>query len=404
MDFRIWRKRKNRNSEERGLTVYSGGAAVKFGKISSGSYGAMNLSAFFACVNLIANSVAQLPVKVISRSKGERNELGSHPVVRALNGGLLDRFTLVKSLIWSVILRGNGFALIRRDKNGGVDEVVFLEASDVLICYDKVKGTLYYQVPILGMRHVEPVNMLHFRMWTYDGVNGIPLIRFMCRSLGIAGANEDSANDFFSAGMNVGGYLASSTPITQKQKQEVIESWQQAYGAGGTGVAVLNSNLSYHTTAINPSDAQLLESREFSVADICRFFNVIPSLLGMAGGVTYSSVEMVSNFFLTYCLQPWISMMEAEMNRKALRPSEAGLEVVFETNDFLRVSKADLAKFYRDLVDGGIMSRNEARRQLGLNEVDGLDDLTVSYSDVTQNTLNNDSTSSDINAEDKQEQ
>lgn len=388
MDFRFWRRKETKNQQERALTVYSGGAGVKFGKISTGAYGAMNLSAFFACVNLIANSVAQLPVKVISRKMGKRNELDSHPAVKALNGALLDRFTLVKSLIWSVILRGNGFAHLKRDKNGNVDEVVFLEASDVLICYDKVKGTLYYQVPVLGLRHVEPVNMLHFRMWTYNGVNGVPLIRFMARALGIAGANEDSASDFFGAGMNVGGYLASSTPISQKQKQEVIESWQQAYGTGGTGVAVLNSNLSYHTTAINPSDAQLLQSREFSVADICRFFNVIPSLLGMAGGVTYSSVEMVSNFFLTYCLQPWISMFEAELNRKMLRPSEASLEIIFETNDFLRVSKADLAKFYRDLVDGGIMSRNEARRQLGLNEVEGLDDLTVSYSDVAQNTLN----------------
>lgn len=382
-------KRNRKQDERRGLTVNmtDGWSAARYGSVLRPGYGPLNLSAFFACVNLIANTVAQLPVKVITRDKGTRNELDAHPIITALSGMNLSRFAFLRLLVQSVILRGNGFAHIERNRDGSVSSIRFLEPSDVLINYDKQKDVLFYDVPILGLRRIEPVNMIHLRMWTYDGVNGVPLIRFMARSLGIAAANEDSAGQFFSNGCNVNGYLASTTPISAQQKQQVVEAWTQAYGSGGSGVAVLNSNLEYHQLTVNPADAQLLESREWSVGDICRFFSVIPSLLGISGGVTYASVEQVSNFFLSYTLQPWISMIEGEFNRKLLRPSEASLEVVLETNEFLRVNKADLSNYYRTLVDGGIMSRNEARRQLGLNAVEGLDDLTVSYSDVAQNTL-----------------
>lgn len=389
-DMGLFFNRKKQEEEKRALTVTQSSpwSAVKYGSILKQGYGPMNLSAFFACVNLIANTIAQLPIKVITRDKGTRNELNIHPVVEAFNSMYISRFTFLRLLVQSVILRGNGFAHIERNRDGSVKSIRYLEASDVLINYDKQKDILYYDVPLLNLRRVEPVNMIHLRMWTYDGVNGVPLIRYMARALGIAAANEDSAGQFFSNGCNVNGYLASSTPISAQQKQQVVDAWTQAYGAGGNGVAVLNSNLEYHQLTINPADAQLLESREWSVSDICRFFSILPSLLGISGGVTYASVEQVSNFFLSYTLQPWIALIEGELNQKLLRPSEASLEVILETNEFLRVNKRDLSDYYRKLVDGGIMSRNEARQQLGLNAIDGLDDLTVSYSDVAQNTLN----------------
>lgn len=392
MKLNFWTKKQHK-PEARALTTIPSPAWALFGTRCS-DYGAMNVSAFFAALNLISNSVAMLPVKVLSRTASGSNELDNHPIMdvfgRHDNGELISRYTFLKCVVESVVLRGSAFAHISRDRDGNVTGVRYLTHDDVQVYYDPRKQVLYYSITSMGLNKVEPCNMLHFIMHTRDGVNGISLLSYAARSLATANNSEDSASDFFSNGLNVSGFLKSTTPISDKQKQDVVAAWQSAYGAGGTGVAVLNCNLDYTALSLKPSDAQLLESRAFNVADIARFFNLNPMLIGGSAGVTYSSVEQLQNYFLTFTLQPWIAMIEAELNRKLLKPSERMLEVVLETGEILRVDKSSQANYYRAMIDSGILSRNEVRKELGYNPFDGGDAHTIAYSDAEQNTIDND--------------
>lgn len=376
-----------------GLQYVSYSDALTFGTMPN-RYSAMNISAVFAATNLISNTIAMLPVKVLTKTDDGKNELENHPLNLVFgdvdNGNFLSRFTLIKMIVQSVILKGNAFCYIQRAKDGTVLGLRFLESSDVLIYYNKEKDILWYDAPVISKKHIEPINMLHFILHSYDGVNGLSVLSYANRTLGITNASENAAKNFFENGMNVNGLLKVNTPISKKQKDEIRSSWQQAYSGNGGGLAIINANMDYTQLQLSPEDSQLLSSRQFNVADIARFFNINPLLLGGESSATYSSLEMLQNAFLVHTLQPYIAMIESECNRKLLKPSESSLSIILETNDLMRIDKQAQANYYKSMVDSGILSRNEIRKELGYNGFEGGDKITIAYSDAAQNTVNDD--------------
>lgn len=357
-------------------------------------YSAMNCSAFFGATELISNSVAMLPLKVLVKNKEGKNELENHPLNLIFSDrecdNLLSRFTLLKQIVQSVILRGDAFCYIQRASDGTVLGLRYLESSDVLVYYNKEKDLLWYDVPILKKKRVEYCDMLHFLLHSYNGINGVSLLTYASRTLGITNASENSAKNFFSNGMNVNGLLKVNTPINQKQKDEIRASWNQAYNGSSGGLAIINANMDYTQLQLSPEDSQLLSSRQFNVSDIARFFNLNPVLLGGESSASYSSLEMLQNSFLVHTLQPYVAMIESELNRKLLKPSESNLEIILETSEILRIDKSSQASYYKTMIDSGILSCNEIRKELGYSSIDGGDKVRVAYSDISQNTVNGD--------------
>lgn len=404
----FFRKKEKETRETEPLQyVTPWGEALTFGTLVN-RYSAMNISAVFGATNLISNTIAMLPVKVLVNGDEGKNEMTNHPLNLVLgeydNDNLLSRFNLIKMIVQSVILKGNAFCYIQRSKDGTVLGLRYLEAGDVAIYYNKQKDMLYYDCPIISKKHIEPINMLHFVLHSYDGITGLSVLSYAARTLGITNASENAAKSFFENGMNVNGLLKVLTPINQKQKDEIRQSWQQAYNGNGGGLAIINANMEYQQLTLSPEDSQLLSSRQFNVADIARFFNINPLLLGGESGATYSSLEMLQNAFLVHTLQPYIAMIEAEFNRKLLKPSESNLQVILETNDLMRIDKQSQANYYKTMVDAGILSRNEVRKEIGYNPFDGGDDHTIAYSDTQQNTLENneENTDTDNDTSDKE--
>ena len=329
-----------------------------------------------------------LPIKVLVSGVDGKNTQDNHPIVNCLNNmPNMSKFSLLKLIVQSVILRGNAFCYVER-KGNKVTGLRYLESGDVTINYDKIKNTLWYQCTNVSNKYIQPKDMLHFVLNSHDGVNGVSLLSYAKRTLAITNASENSAKNFFDNGMNVNGILKVLTPISQKQKDEIRQSWQQAYSGNG-GLAVINGNMEYQQLTLSPEDAQLLSSRQFNVADIARFFNINPLLLGGESGATYSSLEMLQNAFLVHTLQPYISMIEAELNRKLLGQNEQNFEVILETNDLLRIDKSSQANYYKTMVDTGVLSRNEVRKEIGYGPFDGGETHTIAYSDAAQNTLEN---------------
>jgi HK97 family phage portal protein len=388
-----WTGSNKPTEEKRELTYIScnaSGALPFFGLNNQNS--AMNLSAVYRAVELISNSIASLPIKIMLQDESGKNEADKHPLNYVFSDrntdNLISRFTLIKLLVQSVLLRGNGFAMIER-AGSNVKSLRYLEPNDVNIVYDKIKNKLYYDVPILKAR-VESKDMLHFVMFSYDGVKGLSVLQNAARSLGIAHASENAAKSFFDNGMMINGILKVQGPVNQKQREDLRAAWNETYTANGSGIAILQGNMDYQSVQLSAKESQMLESRQFSVNDIARFFGISPVLLGDLSHTSFNTLEAVQNDFLVHTLQPYITMIENELNRKLLGKGEDNLSIILETNEILRTDKAAQANYYSTLINGGVLSINEARKELGYNGIgeDG-DKHIIPFTDVKQNTIEN---------------
>ena len=253
-----------------------------------------------------------------------------------------------------------------------------------------MRNTLYYDVPLIKKR-VEPQDMLHFVMFSYDGIKGLSVLQNAARSLSIAHASENAAKGFFDNGMMINGILKVQGPVNQRQREDLRAAWNETYTANGSGIAILQGNMDYQTIQLSAKESQMLESRQFSVTDIARFFGVSPILLGdLSAKTNLNTFEALQNDFLVHTLQPYIVMIENELNRKLLKQSETNLSITLETNEILRIDKAAQSNYYSTLISSGVLSINEVRKEIGYNGIgeDG-DKHVIPYTDINQNLINN---------------
>ncbi len=387
LGFNITREQRNTDQSPT-YSHFSDG--LLFGGLTYQS-NAMNLSAVNRAVSLISDTIALLPIKVKQETQGHKEELETHPVNILFRNGLgyLSCFEFMRLLTQAVLLRGNGYAYIERASDGTATNLMYLEPSEVQVIYNKERNTLFYQVPRIGHGRIEPCNMIHLKKYTFDGINGVSVLSYAQRSIKLSANAEEAAANFFESGCALSGILTVQGQLQDKQKQDIRNSWAQAYGSGGKGLAVLQGNMSYQAVQQDSAKSQLLESRLFSVSDIARWFGISPILLGDYSKSSYNSIEATQNYFLLHTLQPYITMIEQEFTRKLFKPSESTLSINLDETTILRTDKEKQAQYFATLLDKGVLSPNEVRKELGYSEVDGLDKHIVAYTDISQNTINN---------------
>lgn len=355
---------------------------------------AMLLSAVYRCVDVISDSVAQLPLEPYFKdTAGYKEKYIKHPTYYLLNkepNKKMSRFTFIKTLVVSTLLRGNGYAYIERDDKGNATALHYIPTE--LVTIQDIKGNVKYNVTGVGI--VEPCNMIHILNFSYDGIVGISTLQHAKLTLGLATDAENHAQGFFKGGANLAGILKVQSNLTAKQKQDLKSSWQTAFSpTTGTpnGVAVLEGNMDFEPITVNPADAQLLETREFNVIDICRFFGVSPVKAFDLSKSSYSTVEATQLAFLTDTLAPLLEKIELEIERKLYKPSErANIEVRFDTSVLLRADKASLASYYNTLFQIGVITPNEIRKVLDLPAIENGDKTFVQVNVMTlDNAVNN---------------
>lgn len=384
LGFNIGKKKeKEKRNFTNELPIF--GDALTFGNYTK-TYSAMNVSAAYRATSIISDSIAILPINVKLNNK---DILADHPLNLVFKKGLnhLTKYNFMKLLIQSVILKGNGFAYIERASDGTPISLQYLE--NVTVFYNKQKNQLYYLSSTIGPKKIEPCNMIHLVKNSYDGINGVSVISFATRSLKIANNTENSASNFFNSGCNLAGVLTVQGQLTNQQRNDIRSSWNQAYSEGGNGLAVLQGNMDYKPIQLSAQDSQMLESRLFNVQDIARFFEISPVLLGDLSHSNYSTLEASQQDFLLHTLQPYIIMIEEEFSRKLLKPSEANLSVNLEEKYILRTDKTAQASYYSTLLTNGILTINEVRKELGYGEIEGGDKNFIPFTDINQNTINN---------------
>ena len=338
---------------------------------------AMLLSTVYRCVEVISDSVAQLPINLYNvGSDGYKVENTNHPVSYLMHNEpnkKMTRFTLIKLMVSSMLLKGAAFAYIERDNRGNVKSINFVPSETVTITESPTD--IIYNV--VGIGRVDSENMLHILNFSYDGVHGISTLKHANKTLQIAWDEEDAAGGFFRSGGNLSGLITSEAPLTAKQKQDIKNSFlgsQNGSNGNPNGIALLDANLKYQSIQVNPADAELLESRKYTTTDICRFFGLSPMKAFDYSHSSYSSVEAAQLAFLTDTLAPMLAKFEAEFKRKLLKRSEKSNPIItFDTSVLLRTDKTSLTQWYRELFNLGVLSPNEIRKELDLSPVEGGD-------------------------------
>ena len=354
----------------------------------------MLLSAVYRCVEVISDSIAQLscePYRI--DSDGCKIKFTKHPTYNLLNrepNQNMSKFTFMKTMVVSMLLTGNAYALIERDERGNAKALYYIPTELVTVLKPQtITDTISYS--ITGMKNVvEDCNMIHILNFTSDGYEGISTLAYARKTLGLAMDAEANAEGFFKGGANVAGILKCNSPLATKQKESLKSSWNSAFnGSTGTpnGIAVLDADLDFQSVTVNPSDAQLLETRQFNVVDICRFFGVSPVKAFDLSKSSYNTIEQMQLAFLTDTLQPLLEKIECEFQRKLYKPSEKdNITVRFSTAPLLRADKQSQANYYNTLFQMGVMTINEIRRELDLPHLENGD---TSFVQVNVQTLKN---------------
>ena len=354
---------KHEVPEERSI-----GLSLGYNSISSfATTQATRLSSVYAATNMISNSCALLPMKIISYKGGKKREV-DHPLTQILNlkpNSKLNHFNFMKLMIESLILKGNAYAYIVRDENLNVQSLELIDADFVNPVLHP-DGTMKYVVNGMS-KAIDSINMIHLYQHLDNQGRGISTIKYADMVLTGAYNAEKHSDNFFKSGAGLMGILKSSAPLTAEQKKQIAESWANSINntlAGG--VAVLPQGLDFQSISISPEDSQLLEVRKYNVVEIARFFNISPVKLFDYSNVSYSTLEQTNLSYLQDTILPFTQLMEDEFNRKLFKPSEVGkFAVDFDYSVLVQTDKTTEAEYYNKLVTNGILSINDVRNKLG---------------------------------------
>lgn len=343
---------------------------------------AMQLSSVWACVRLLSESISTLPLKVYERQpdgsrKLAQNNAAYQVLCRRPNPEMTpSRFMLM--VVASVCLRGNAFVEKLFIGKKLVSLVPLLPQNMVVKRLDT--GQLQYTYTENGAKRVIPTDrMMHIRGFGLDGVCGMMPTMAGVDVFGAAMSVDEAAAKIFENGLQSTGFLSSENALTKEQRDRLRQNLQAFIGSKNAGkLMVLENKLTYQNVTMNPEAAQLLESRSFSIEEICRWFRVPPYMVGHTTKQSSwaSSLEGMNLLFLTHTLRPLLVNIEQEIARCLLNDDE-DLFAEFSVEGLLRADSAGRAAYYTSALQNGWMSRNDVRRLENMSPIEGGDIYTV---------------------------
>lgn len=371
-----------------------------FADLLGRDYSYRSLGPVYASIELITNAISSMPLRVVKVDEHKHRDVVKHSPLQVIfeskNIQTMTMPAIMKSVMTDVLLKGAGFILIERGAGGVVKSLRYLPYGSVSVMYNEYNNTLSYIVSlkmsdnVTKKSKVKPADIIHITRVTRDGVNGQSVMQFAKSSADLAKAAELSAQNFFESGMNVTGILAAKTNMNQTQVEQLKARWQSGAARGKATIQVLPFGIDYQALGVSGKDAQLLESRAYNSLVISQFFGVPEQLINSAAKLTYNSLEQLNLLFYQHTLQPIITGIEAEMSRKFF-PGDTELYVDMDESEFLfRTDKQSEATYISTLVNGGIITVNEAREMLGMSEVEDGDSLHIAYSDASKAEIGND--------------
>lgn len=347
----------------------------------------MKNGGIFAAVNLISNSIAQMPWNVKSL-KGK--EIPDNLYLNHVTDNMITtRFIMVKNLIKDCLIEGNGYCYIYRDEDGYPIRLRYLEPGTCSTWVDVMKGTLTYKLDTLWKTgYVDQMDIIHIYMHSRDGLVGRGILDFAKNVLELSAYTDKALRDYMASGMQMEGIIKSTQPgrLSPTQRQDIRTKWKNV----DSNVRVLEAGLDYQQVQSSAKEAELQANRLFNLEEVARFFNISPVLLGDYSKISLNTLEAIQREFVTHTLSPIIIALEEELNRKLIYPTDKK-KYKFDIDEeyIIQSDTQSLANYITTLSNNGIITKNEARYKFGMTPIDdaAADKLIIPYTDVQQNTI-----------------
>ena len=344
---------------------------------------AMQMTAVYACVRILSEAVAGLPLHFYrykaDGSKEKAIDSNLYHLIHDEPNPEMSSFVFRETLMTHLLLWGNAYAQIIRNGKGEVIALYPLMPNKMSVDRDE-NGKLYYTYTrsdcepnaMNGSSVVlEPKDVLHIPGLGFDGLVGYSPIAMAKNAIGLAIATEEFGSKFFANGAAPSGVLEH--PGTIKDPSRVREAWQSQFGGSGNSgkVAVLEEGMKYTPISISPEQAQFLETRKFQINEIARIFRVPPHMVGDLEKSSFSNIEQQSLEFVKYTLDPWVVRWEQSLSRSLLSEDEKKQYFFkFNLEGLLRGDYQSRMNGYAIARQNGWMSANDIR------ELEDLDKLS----------------------------
>ena len=335
---------------------------------------AIQMSTVYACVRVIAETIASLPLHVYESNEGGSAKAVKHPLYRLIHdepNPEMTSFVWRETMLTHLLLWGNSYSQVIRNGRGQVVGLYPLLPDYMEVDRDS-KGVLTYKYTNAEgvSRWLRPEDVLHIPGLGFDGIIGYSPVAMEKNAIGLGISAEEYGNKFFSNGARPSGILTH--PNTVKDPAALRASWNAAYGgtSNASRVAVLEEGMTFAPLSMPNNEAQFLETRRFQVEEICRIYRVPPHMVGDLSRATFSNIEHSSIDFAVHTIRPWLVRIEQAMNRALFPDREKGrFYVQFNLDGLMRGDYKSRMEGYAIARQNGWMSANDIRELENQNPI-----------------------------------
>ena len=374
----------NRLFETRGSFQQLFGAGLLFDRVSSAGVTvteetALRLSAVYACVRLISDTISTLPYDQFVRRDGQRFPYRPKDTWVERPSTEMPRTTFWKQVIVSLLLDGNAFIQVVRSGNEIVD---LIPINPMQVRVERRNGTKVFIVN--GTMVMDTAQVLHVTEMMLPGeVRGVSRIKQAKEALGLGLALEEYAAQFFGNGAFAGGVLEFPDKLTPEQRKEIRETWNaQHQGAKRAHrVGMLWGGGKFNPMTVNPAESQLVDQRRFAIEEVARIFRVPPFMLGVSenAAMAFASIEQQQLFFRQHTIQPYVEMLEDHFQALLENPNTF---IKFNMSSIVRADLSSRYAAYNVALLAGFMSVNDVRALEDQGPVDAGDQYRVPLQNI----------------------
>jgi len=345
---------------------------------------ALRCSAVFGCIRVLADGVAQVPLKLFRESAdGKRKEPArGHPLYDVLSVRPNPWQTSVEyreTVMMHAVLCRAHYSFINRIGNRIVELIPLVPANVTVI--RALDGTRTYRVRNkAGEEKDYPQETIwHVPGPSWDGVNGLDVLDLAREAIGLGLATEEHHASMHAVGAQPPGLISVEGKLTPEQ-YKALRNWLDTEHAGAANAGktmILDNGAKYMSMAMTGLDAEHLATRQYQIAEVCRFMRVMPIMVGVSDKVaTYASAEQMFLSHVVHTLTPWYVRLEQSISVWLLTKDDRnkGIYPKFIAAGLLRGALKDTADYLVKMTGGGIMTRNEARQVIDLDWLEGLDE------------------------------
>ena len=345
---------------------------------------ALQVSTVWACVKLLVETIASLPLFVYhTDSAGQRQMARGDQLYALLHDSPNRRQTAQEFwefMLLNLVLRGNAYARVERDAQGRAFALWPMAADQVEVKVMPDGGLVYAYILDSATLIYDEESILHIK-GIGNGIVGMSPLDYMRASVGLSIAAQNHTAATYRKQARRPGILMADRVLTKEQREALRTSFGEIATGGQRELYILEANFKFEPINMSPADIQLLETRRFAVEDLARWFGVPSVLINDTSKTTTwgTGVEQIIEGFYKFTLRPQLERIEQAIQRRVLTSAQraAGLHAEFSFDALLRSNAKDRFELYSKGVQNGITTRNECRQLENLPPVAGGDVLTA---------------------------